>query len=120
MEVVLAVDGSPRSDMAEGMVEALRLPSRSLVTVLAVVPEPVLLGGVTVGGLGGSATIAREQQMQNATDLARSVIEKLRAVEIMASQDIRSCDPAEQILRAASEIGAELIVMGAKGQAASS
>ncbi|MDE3101592.1 MAG: universal stress protein, partial [Chloroflexota bacterium] len=48
--------------------------------------------------------------------LAAASAEDLRLAGLRADSEVRSGDPAEQVLAAASETGADLIVMGSRGQ----
>jgi len=49
MRILLVVDGSSYSDMETKMLEALRPPPQTEITVLTVVPEHTFLGGITLG-----------------------------------------------------------------------
>lgn len=64
MKVLLVIDGSSHAEMAVSMVEALRLPSRTAITVLAVIPEHVFLGGLTLRTLRSSAAVNREAPLE--------------------------------------------------------
>jgi len=49
MRILLVVDGSSYSDMETKMLEALRPPPQTEITVLTVVPEHTFLGSITLG-----------------------------------------------------------------------
>ena len=117
MKVLLVIDGSSHAEMAVSMVEALRLPSRTAITVLAVIPEHVFLGGLTLRTLRSSAAVDREAQERKAAEFARSAEEKLSGVRLKPTSMVRHGNPTEVVLRAADETDSSLIVMGAKGQA---
>ena len=55
MKVLLVVDGSSYSIMATEMVESLRLPSQTEITIMTVVPEHTFLGGITFAKLWGAS-----------------------------------------------------------------
>jgi nucleotide-binding universal stress UspA family protein len=118
MKMLLVVDGSSYSDMATGMVTALRLPSRTAVTVLTVVPETTFLGGITLDAIRGTSQArkkAREEQQQKATELLQGTAQALAESKLEVETMVHRGNPAELILWEAEERGASLIVMGAKG-----
>lgn len=53
MKILLVVDGSSYSEAAARMLEALRLPVQTEVTILTVVPETTFLGGITLDVIRG-------------------------------------------------------------------
>jgi nucleotide-binding universal stress UspA family protein len=113
MKIFIVVDGSSYSDIATRMVAAFRLPSRTAVTVLTVVPEHTFLGGITLHKLRG-ASAAKEAQKQKALELLESTVQALSACKLRVERVVRWGNPAEEILKACNESGASLIVMGAK------
>lgn len=60
MKALLVVDGSSYSDMAAKTLKALRLPSRTEVTVMTVVPEHTFLGGITLDTFKGGVLAKKE------------------------------------------------------------
>ncbi len=114
MRILLVVDGSSYSDMATRMLEALRLSSRTEITVLTVVPEHTFLGGITLGKLKGIAG-TKEAQQQKALELLQGPAQALNAMQLKVHSLVRWGNPAEQILKVAAESAASLIGMGAKG-----
>jgi nucleotide-binding universal stress UspA family protein len=114
MKILLVVDGSSYSDMAIGMVKALRLPSQTEVTVMTVVPERTFLGGITLGKLRGTSA-KKEAQQQKALELLQQPIQVLSASKLKVDSLVRWGNPAEEILKVANENGISLVVMGAKG-----
>jgi nucleotide-binding universal stress UspA family protein len=114
MNILIVVDGSSYSDIATGMVAALHLPSRTVVTVLTVVPENTFLGGITLHKLRG-ASAAKEAQRQKALELIESPVQALGACKLRVESLVRWGNPAEEILKACHESSASLVVMGAKG-----
>jgi len=116
--MLLVVDGSSYSDMATRMVAALRLPSRTAVTVLTVVPETTFLGGITLDAIRGTSQArkkAREEQQQKATELLQGTAQALAESKLEVETMVHWGNPAELILWEAEERSASLIVMGAKG-----
>jgi len=117
MMVLLVVDGSPYSEMAAETLHALRLPARTDVTVLTVVPEAAFLGGITLDLIRGSSQArkkAREEQQQKAAELLRRTAQTLGKGKPKLDTLVRWGNPAAVILQEARERNASLIVMGAK------
>jgi len=114
MKILLVVDGSSHSSMATKMLEALRLPSGTKITVMTVVPEQTFLGGITLSKLSG-ASAKKKAQRQKALKLLREPVQMLTASELKVDSSVRWGNPAEEILKATDESGTSLVVMGAKG-----
>ncbi len=118
MKILLVIDGSSYSDTATKMVEALRLPSQTEVTVLTVVPEHNFLGGITldvIRGTTGARKKAQEEQQQKALKLLRGTTQSLSKSELKVETLVRWGNPVEEILKVSAESGTSLVVMGAKG-----
>lgn len=79
MRILLVVDGSSYSDMATMTLGALHLPPQTEVTVLTVIPEHSLLGGITLEMLKGSAPVKKKIQEKEATKLLSGPVKKLSA-----------------------------------------
>ncbi|MFC1903091.1 universal stress protein [Chloroflexota bacterium] len=114
MKVLVVVDGSSYSEMAIRILKALRLPSRTEVTVMTVVPEYTFLGGITLGKIRG-ASGKNEAQQQKATELIQGPVQALSASKLKVKSLVQWGNPAEIILKVAHESSASLVVMGAKG-----
>ncbi|HEY77848.1 MAG TPA: universal stress protein [Dehalococcoidia bacterium] len=114
MNILLVVDGSSYSGVANRILEAFHLPNRTRVTVMTVVPEHTFLGGVTLGKLRGNAASKVEQQ-QKALELVQGLAEILGSTQLKVESMVRWGNPAGEILKEADKSGASLIVMGAKG-----
>lgn len=114
MKILLVVDGSSHSNMATKMLEALRLPPRTKITVMTVVPEQTFLGGITLSKLSG-ASASKDLQQQKALELLRAPVQALTAGKLKVDSSVRWGNPAEEILKATNESGVSLVVMGAKG-----
>jgi nucleotide-binding universal stress UspA family protein len=114
MRILLVVDGSSYSEVANRMLEALHLPGRTQVIVMTVVPEQTFLGGITLGKLrGGSAS--KDEQQQKALELVQGSAEILGGTRLKVESMVRWGNPAGEILKEADKSGASLIIMGAKG-----
>lgn len=114
MKILLVVDGSSHSELATKMLVALRLPSKTEIAVMTVVPEHTFLGGVTLSKLGGVS--AREKgQRQKALKLLREPVKALTAGKLKVNSLVKWGNPAEEILKVSNESGVSLVVMGAKG-----
>lgn len=115
MGILLVVDGSSYSDVATKTLEALRLPSRTEVTVMTVIPEPTFLGGITLDMLRGVDMAKKEAQQKRATELLQGPVQELSAAGLKVESLVHWGNPAEVILKVGDKTGASLIVMGAKG-----
>jgi nucleotide-binding universal stress UspA family protein len=118
MKILLVVDGSSYSYMATEMVEALRLPSKTEVAILTVVPEATFLGGITLDVIRGTSQArrrAKDEQQKKALELLQRTSQTLSKGKLNAETMVRWGDPTEVILQEAEERSASLIVMGAKG-----
>ena len=118
MNILIAADGSAYSAKLINMLNALNLPDITGVTVMTVVPEYTLIGGVKLGMLKGSGMTPGIYH-KNQEHKARVLLDKLIA---MLNRDTGNVEamvawgkPSEQILKKASEINADLVVVGAKG-----
>ncbi|MBL7164972.1 MAG: universal stress protein [Dehalococcoidales bacterium] len=116
MRILLVVDGSSYSEMATGILKALRFRSGTEVTVLTVVPEYTFLGRVSLSKVGRDASVRKEAQQQKALELLQEITQALSASRLKAESLVRWGNPAETILKVADEKRASLIAMGAKGQ----
>ena len=119
MKVLLAVDDSSYSERATMTLKALGLPSQTEVTVLTVVPEHNFLGDISLHMFRGTAAArkrAHKTQEERAAELLKGPVDMLRASRVKVESLVCQGRPAEEILNKAREIGAQLIVIGAKGE----
>ena len=117
MKILLAVDDSPYSEKATQTLKALKLPSQTEVTVMTVVPEHTFLGRNTISVFIGAAA-AKElatAEEQKAAELLQRPVETLRASGLEVKSLVRRARPAEEIIKRANAMGADLVVIGAKG-----
>lgn len=111
--ILVAIDGSKESDKAVEIATELALKLGSKITFLHVVNVPDLGGVPLVGD-------KPEQALRGAlTDAGKKVLEKAievaRRKKISAAEKITEGYPAMTIVKEASRLGAELIVMGSRG-----
>ena len=119
MKVLLAVDDSSYSERATMTLKALGLPSQTEVTVMTVVPEHNFLGDISLHMFRGTAAArqrAHKTQEERAAELLKGPVEMLRGNGSQVEGLVCLGRPAEEILNKAREIGARLIVIGAKGE----
>jgi nucleotide-binding universal stress UspA family protein len=114
MKILLVVDGSSYSVVANRVLEAFHLPSRTRVTVMTVVPEHTFLGGITLGKLRGTSA-SKDEQQPKALELVQGSAEALGSTGLKVKSLVRWGNPAGEILKEADNCGASLIIMGAKG-----
>jgi nucleotide-binding universal stress UspA family protein len=117
MKVLLALDGSPYSEMAAITLKALQLPPATEVTVMTVIPEHMFLGGVNLRGIVHTS-VAREAtkaQELKAAQMLEGPVETLRTSGLTVESILCRGKPEEEILKRARKIGAQLVVIGAKG-----
>jgi len=117
VKILLAVDGSSNSDIATKLLEALKLPSQTEITIITVIPEHALLGGINIDKLIGRDTSSANKKIQEeeAHKLLSSPLKLLSESGLKVESLVRRGNPAQVILKVADECDASLIVMGAKG-----
>ena len=92
MKILLVVDGSPYSEMAARMLGALRLPARTEVTILTVVPEPTFLGGITLASIRGTSQArkkAQDEQQEKALELLQDTAQMLGEDKLRIETGVR-------------------------------
>jgi nucleotide-binding universal stress UspA family protein len=118
--VVLAWDGSPCAERAAGLLSAWPIFAGASVTVVSVADiEVPWWTGLAEPGVPDLATIyieSAEAACNLHDELASTMAERLRGTGLEAVADRREGDAATQILAAARESNADLIVMGTHGQ----
>jgi nucleotide-binding universal stress UspA family protein len=118
MKIIMAVDGSRSSLATTGMLHALRLPSRTEVGIVTVIPEPTFLGGLTLATLWhGSPTgeKLRESQDQAASEVLKQAASQLKDANLKMKTTVLRGKPDIQIIGHAQKTHANLIMIGAKG-----
>lgn len=117
--VLLALDGSAHSDQAAALAAAFPLPAGTAVDLIHVVrpPRPAVSADYFADGYLAEALLEGEREQREwGEQMLGSVAEKLAAQGRETTVQVRSGDPATEILAVAEETGADLIIAGAKGQ----
>ena len=117
--VVLAVDGSPDAAAATELVASWPLFHGLPVSVVAVVEDGFPYASA-VAPMLYEESVSRYTEAVEAERGVRAVacdaaVERLRAAGLDASADIRSGDPAHEVIAAAAATGAGLVVVGTRG-----
>ncbi len=119
MKALIAFDGSHHSELAVGMVKALRLPRQTEVVLLTVIPEHVFLDGLTPARIRGKqrARIAQVKQLQEerATELLHTPAEALATEGLNVERVVRRGQPAQEVINACRRFGVDVAVLGCKG-----
>ncbi len=115
MNILLAIDGSEASMMAVPVVKGLTLPAGSVVELLTVIPEDP----ATYGPWPAVVMIQPPEELDESIAAARTGLEAIAADLATDGRTIRSSvrhgRPATEIVLEAGRIGADLIVVGARG-----
>ena len=118
MNILLATDGSSSSDMSLQMIKALRLPSHTEYRITTVIPEYTFLEGQTIEKVIKSDK-DREMVHRTREEKALKILEKptemLKTISSNVKTSIRTGNPAIEIITEASDIKADMVVIGAKG-----
>ena len=118
--IVFAEDGSESAYAARRLLTTSAIFQAKPVHVVAVaqLQRPLLAAAAAVvsEGARASATDAASDARVSYQRLAHEVAEELRIAGLNPTADVREGDPAEQILAAAREVDADLIVMGTRGR----
>lgn len=117
--VILAEDGSPGARAAAAVL-AWPTFARSRVRVVAVVHGPAEDAGAPTPGTVDAVSDARGRMIEAGLTAvgawARSIADLLSVAGLSTEVDVRKGDPAHEIIRAATDWGADLIVMGTRGR----
>ena len=114
MKILLAVDGSPHSQVAVDEVASRPWPSKSTIRVLSVIqpytpPATEVVAGATLEDI-------RLQQTSNAERLTGRVVDAVKTTGMSTETAVREGDPRSAIVDEANEWGADLIVVGSHGR----
>jgi nucleotide-binding universal stress UspA family protein len=113
LRILLATDGSDEAAAARQLLQALPLPSGSTLRVISVVNVPA--------GIAGGRVSVRMLELLSQEDWARAdrvvhvAAEQLSCEGLTVSTAVRNGEPAAQIILAADEFAADLVVVGSKG-----
>jgi nucleotide-binding universal stress UspA family protein len=115
MKVLLAIDGSAASDHAIDEVRSRPWPRPSTVRVLSVV-QPYTPPATEVVLASATLDDIRARQVEEAERFTKSAGERIAAPELTVETAVREGDPRTEIVDAADEWRADLIVVGSHGR----
>ena len=119
MKILLAVDGSRYSEVAMGLLKALKIGKKAEATILTVIPEHVFLGGRTLVELLGRSTALKAQvrkaEAEKASELLVKLSKSLAARGFKVETMVRRGSPADEIIKTCRSIRADLVLVGFKG-----
>ena len=118
--VVVAVDGTPLSEGVLAAVEASGFLAHATLELVSVAPPTVPNPAVVLAGSSGMPLDWYEESVAAATQALRTGADeaatRLRAAGLDVTWKVVQGDPAHEILQAAGEVDADLIVMGTHGR----
>src|SRR5688500_4083985 len=115
MRILLAVDGSPPSQVAIDEVSHRPWPSPSIVGIVCVI-QPYVPPSTEIVLAGATLEDIRNRQAAEAERLTRDAGERIAAPGLAVETMIREGDPRTEIVDAADEWTADLIVVGSHGR----
>jgi len=113
LKIVLATDGSHDAAASCQVLQSLSFSSDSAIRVLSVVDGSRVPPTQVLGKL---PELTHDHRCEAAEEFLRSAQASLSGAEVPVTARIRTGDPATEILREAEAFGAELVVVGAKGE----
>jgi nucleotide-binding universal stress UspA family protein len=113
LRILLATDGSPESGAAVEALQFLPLPAGTVIHVLSVMHAAAAAAHAP---RTGALTELLAFEEESCADACKTAAEVLRRDGITVTTDVRKGSPAQEILDAAREMSAALIVLGAKGR----
>ena len=116
-KVLIAIDGSRYSETVLNNVIALQLSSSTEITALHVIQEHMFLGRVTLRKFWDQANIQSAHKVleEAGLELLKIPCNRLRETGMQVDEKVTFGKPAEEILKIASRIKPDLIVIGVKG-----
>jgi nucleotide-binding universal stress UspA family protein len=115
MKILLAVDGSPHSDVAVHEVISRPWPQGSVVRIMSAV-QPYTPPSTEMVLAGATLESVTRQQTEQAAQLTSRGAESVRQAGLEVETAVRQGDPRSAIVDEASEWGADLIVLGSHGR----
>jgi nucleotide-binding universal stress UspA family protein len=119
--LIVGVDGSESAQRAVATLSAwpifAGLPAR-VVGVSERTPGWTALSSAFYPGIAESADTTREARRSQAEQITERACEDLARVGLIATSELREGDPADELIRAAAEDDADLIVVGSRGLSA--
>ncbi|MHC4876899.1 MAG: universal stress protein [Planctomycetota bacterium] len=117
MKILVAADGSSHSQEVIDLLARLKFPEQAGIEVISVLEHPVVYAGSH--GIRDQVTaVTKEQQKRMAEQLVAETRQRLAGCNVDVSAVIRDGHPAEEILKRAESISADLIVAGSRGLSA--
>ena len=117
--VVLAADGSPSSAIATTVLEGLRLPAATPLTVLSItdagVPSTAAAAPALYDQAVASLVRSREEARAQTRRVAEASAARLRLAGHRVSTEVRDGDPAHEIVEFARQHRTALLVLGTRG-----
>lgn len=118
--IILATDGSPHAETARQFLPTLPIPPEASIRVVSVaeVLRPWTSGIAPTMYRQVMADQVEQEAEARAShgEIAAAAVASLAREGLEASAEVRSGDPAAEILAAATALGADLIVLGSRGQ----
>ena len=114
MKILLAVDGSPHSQVAVDEVARRPWPPKSTIRVLSVI-QPYTPPATDVVLAGATLEDIRLQQTSDAERLTGRMADAVKTTDMSTETAVREGDPRSAIVDEANEWGADLIVVGSHG-----
>jgi len=116
MRILFATDGSESAGAALTFLQHLITPVRTMVRVVCVIP--VYLTPYDEGGVFIDWDAVVRQERAGAEHIVQEAYHELAGKAIEISSVIREGDPAAEIIHAAEEWNADLVVIGSRGRGA--
>lgn len=117
-DVIVAVDSSEHTEDALDLVRHFPLPEATRITVVHVVKPvhpAVGLAAIDTAQVYEALQQVQQEERERGEALVSAAAERLRGTGREVAVEVRVGDPASQILAAAAERNADLIVAGARG-----
>jgi nucleotide-binding universal stress UspA family protein len=115
MKLLIAIDGSDSSQNTIASVLARPWPPNTSIKVLNVVEPPVQLMGREMAAYDPEFETVWKALREQAKDLVAKAAEKVRAAGFAVSTELVEGEPKSQIIDAAKEWRADMIVVGSHG-----
>ena len=115
MRILLAIDGSPHSQVAVEEVARRPWPAGSAIRVLSVI-QPYAPPATEFVLAGATLDDIRRQQAAGAEEITRTAAEALKGTGASTEMTVREGDPRAAIVDEAEEWAADLIVVGSHGR----
>jgi nucleotide-binding universal stress UspA family protein len=117
MKVLLAIDGSPHSDIAVSEVAARPWPKATRIEILTVVHAAIPLALDPAFAIAAAHVEQLQAQRRHASSILETATEHIRrhAPDLTVTAKVLEADPKHAIVQEAADWGADLIVVGSHG-----